>query len=511
MVDAVNQDMSDTSSQSQADNSAQSDPLLKSLENLFSRMEREQMEAIQKMLHERLAAMQGNTVSRQDTAVQDAATPQQNVVIQDNTASRQDTAAQAMQGNTAPSKPQTIGERVGAKVAKGIDGTIAWGKNVYRKVTAPYRAVKNAYRKAVDLKDRIKQSIKDKQEERRRAKEERKRQREEAQRHKQEVRNRAGNINAIRKEREQKAKEEARRHEQEVRARAQNINRIRQENAQHAPAQDRETAERQARNTADMRPQEIVAAWQQIGSKETDGRYKMAQQSEKILEDIKSGKIKLTPANAEMVAAWLNVNQDIQETINHNNVKEKDERNSNLEKTLDRLFEAQGRKNPFKREPKAGQSQQPNTQAQQPNTQAQQPNTQAQQPNTQAQSSANSGQKKENNAWKRLNGFMAKCSKAPKRLTCAVKNRATAQLKNLRNGVNQAMVVASQGLEAAAKGFLNDDKGKEYHGIRSEEMTSEMKDRASNIKVGNHTHNVQTGHTWGGDILKATLTRNGGR
>ncbi len=110
-------------------------------------------------------------------------------------------------------------------------------------------------------------------------------------------------------------------------------------------AQDVKTAEKQARgNQNKLSAEQVMANWKQIGRGESDGRYNMAKHSESVLDAAMKGEIKIDKSNAAQMAAWLEVNRDIQDRINHNNVTEKNERNKAIAAQLEQF----GYENPYK-------------------------------------------------------------------------------------------------------------------------------------------------------------------
>ena len=110
-------------------------------------------------------------------------------------------------------------------------------------------------------------------------------------------------------------------------------------------AQDAKTAEKQARgNQNKLSAEQVMANWKQIGRGESDGRYNMAKHSESVLDAAMKGEIKIDKSNAAQMAAWLEVNRDIQDRINHNNVTEKNERNKAIATQLEQF----GYENPYK-------------------------------------------------------------------------------------------------------------------------------------------------------------------
>lgn len=114
-----------------------------------------------------------------------------------------------------------------------------------------------------------------------------------------------------------------------------------------AVAQDANTAEKQAKgNQNKLSPEQVMANWKQIGRGESDGRYNMSRHSESLLDSVMKGEVKIDKANAGKIAAWLEVNRDIQDRINHNNVKSKNERNQTIAAQLEQF----GIKNPYKTE-----------------------------------------------------------------------------------------------------------------------------------------------------------------
>lgn len=112
-------------------------------------------------------------------------------------------------------------------------------------------------------------------------------------------------------------------------------------------SKDVKTAEKQARgNQNKLSAEQIMANWSQIGRGESDGRYNMSRHSESVLDAVMKGELKIDKANAPQVAAWLEVNRDIQDRVNKNNVVAKEERNRNVAAQLEQF----GIKNPYKTE-----------------------------------------------------------------------------------------------------------------------------------------------------------------
>ncbi len=110
-------------------------------------------------------------------------------------------------------------------------------------------------------------------------------------------------------------------------------------------SQDAKTAEKQARgNQNKLSAEQVIANWKQIGRGESDGRYNMSRHSESVLDAAMKGEIKIDKSNAAQMAAWLEVNRDIQDRINHNNVVEKNERNKAIAAQLEQF----GYENPYK-------------------------------------------------------------------------------------------------------------------------------------------------------------------
>lgn len=112
-----------------------------------------------------------------------------------------------------------------------------------------------------------------------------------------------------------------------------------------SPAKTPQEAEKSANGNLDkLNAGQIKANWSHIGRGESDGRYRMAQKAESVLESVKKGELKLNAENAPQIAAWLEVNRDIQDRINKNRVTEKNDRNEKIAEQL----EAFGFKNPNK-------------------------------------------------------------------------------------------------------------------------------------------------------------------
>lgn len=110
-------------------------------------------------------------------------------------------------------------------------------------------------------------------------------------------------------------------------------------------AQDAKTAEKQAKgNQNKLSAEQIMANWSQIGRGESDGRYNMSRHSESVLDAVMKGEMKIDKANAPQIAAWLEVNRDIQDRINKNNVVAKNERNQAVAAQLEQF----GIRNPYK-------------------------------------------------------------------------------------------------------------------------------------------------------------------
>lgn len=114
-----------------------------------------------------------------------------------------------------------------------------------------------------------------------------------------------------------------------------------------AVAQDAKAAEKQAKgNQNKLSAEQVMANWKQIGRGESDGRYNMSRHSESLLNSVMKGDMKIDKNNASQIAAWLEVNRDIQDRINHNKVEAKNERNQNIAAQLEQF----GIKNPYKTE-----------------------------------------------------------------------------------------------------------------------------------------------------------------
>lgn len=110
-------------------------------------------------------------------------------------------------------------------------------------------------------------------------------------------------------------------------------------------SKDVKTAEKQAKgNQNKLSAEQIMANWSQIGRGESDGRYNMSRHSESVLDAVMKGEMKIDKANAPQIAAWLEVNRDIQDRINKNNVVAKNERNQAVAAQLEQF----GIKNPYK-------------------------------------------------------------------------------------------------------------------------------------------------------------------
>ncbi|MFR1031136.1 MAG: hypothetical protein ACLSE6_00760 [Alphaproteobacteria bacterium] len=72
----------------------------------------------------------------------------------------------------------------------------------------------------------------------------------------------------------------------------------------------------------------------------------MSGYADKYLDAINSGKVQLTPENAQLAAAWLGISKEVQDKVNHNHVVAKEERNRNVAAQLEQF----GIKNPYKTE-----------------------------------------------------------------------------------------------------------------------------------------------------------------
>lgn len=95
-------------------------------------------------------------------------------------------------------------------------------------------------------------------------------------------------------------------------------------------------------NLSKLSPEQIKHTYQDLkphrdsaqGNKQGDAYYKVSAYSTQFLNDVKSGKIPLNNDNAEQVAAWLEVNRNIQEEVNKNRAKEHDDRNQAIDEML---------------------------------------------------------------------------------------------------------------------------------------------------------------------------------
>ena len=107
-------------------------------------------------------------------------------------------------------------------------------------------------------------------------------------------------------------------------------------------------------NLAALKPEQIKNLYNELkqyrdtarGNKYGDAYYRVSAYSTELLNEIKSkGKDGVTDENADKVAAWLEVNKNIQEEVNKNRAIENEQRNAEVEKILnDRRTEAKPRK-----------------------------------------------------------------------------------------------------------------------------------------------------------------------
>lgn len=107
-------------------------------------------------------------------------------------------------------------------------------------------------------------------------------------------------------------------------------------------------------NLAALKPEQIKNLYNELkqyrdtarGNKYGDAYYRVSAYSTELLNEIKSkGKDGVTDENADKVAAWLEVNKNIQEEVNKNRAIENEQRNAEVEKILnDRSAEAKPRK-----------------------------------------------------------------------------------------------------------------------------------------------------------------------
>ena len=122
-------------------------------------------------------------------------------------------------------------------------------------------------------------------------------------------------------------------------------------------AQDTKTAIKQASNEkkiSRLNAQQVTAAWTQLRdvnlfdqySAGSGAHYNMSGYADKYLDAINSGKVQLTPENAQLAAAWLGISKEVQDKVNHNHVVAKEERNRNVAAQLEQF----GIKNPYKTE-----------------------------------------------------------------------------------------------------------------------------------------------------------------
>lgn len=122
-------------------------------------------------------------------------------------------------------------------------------------------------------------------------------------------------------------------------------------------AQDTKNAIKQASNEkkiSRLNAQQVTAAWTQLRdvnlfdqySAGSGAHYNMSGYADKYLDAINSGKVQLTPENAQLAAAWLGISKEVQDKVNHNHVVAKEERNRNVAAQLEQF----GIKNPYKTE-----------------------------------------------------------------------------------------------------------------------------------------------------------------
>ena len=92
-------------------------------------------------------------------------------------------------------------------------------------------------------------------------------------------------------------------------------------------------------NLADLKPEQIKNLYNELkkyrdtarGNKYGDAYYRVSAYSTELLNEIKSkGKDGITDENADKVAAWLEVNKNIQEEVNKNHAVEYDRRNAEI-------------------------------------------------------------------------------------------------------------------------------------------------------------------------------------
>jgi len=81
---------------------------------------------------------------------------------------------------------------------------------------------------------------------------------------------------------------------------------------------------------------EIVNTWGGgVGIGESEGRNRMAQKAESVLEAVRKRELEINDKNAPQIAAWLAVNRDIQDKVNKNRVVEKNKRNDEIAALLE--------------------------------------------------------------------------------------------------------------------------------------------------------------------------------
>ena len=112
----------------------------------------------------------------------------------------------------------------------------------------------------------------------------------------------------------------------------------------NASLQTKEGAAKAAKgDLSKLNATQIAAIWNNVKEgrwgemAESDERYAMSNQAEKMMQQIKEGKIEITKDNATEIAQWYNISAEVQDRINHNNVEAKNGRNDEIAKKLEEL------------------------------------------------------------------------------------------------------------------------------------------------------------------------------
>lgn len=95
-------------------------------------------------------------------------------------------------------------------------------------------------------------------------------------------------------------------------------------------------------NLAALKPEQVKNLYNELkqyrdtarGNKYGDAYYQVSAFSTRFLNDVKSGEVQISDKNAEQIAAWLEINKNIQEEVNKNRAAEHNDRNSEIEKML---------------------------------------------------------------------------------------------------------------------------------------------------------------------------------